>query len=60
MMIEMKIQMVKMKVEEEYFLERKCLGIKRLYFLLVELNKSIDILEVGGEILDLNFIECQL
>lgn len=60
MMAEMKIQTAKMKAEEEHFLERKCLGTKRLHFLLAELNKSTDISEVGGEILDLNSIECQL
>lgn len=60
MVAEMKIQKAKMIAEEEHFLERKCLGSKRLHFLLAELNKTTDISEVGGEILDLNSIECQL
>ena len=60
MVAEMKIQKAKMIAEEERFLERRCLGSKRLHFLLAELNKSSDISEVGGEILDLNSIECQL
>ena len=60
MVAEMKIQKAKMIAEEEHFLERRCLGSKRLHFLLAELDKSSDISEVGGEILDLNSIECQL
>ena len=60
MVAEMKIQKAKTIAEEEHFLERKCLGSKRLYFLLAELNKSPNISEVGGEILDLNYVESQL
>jgi len=60
MVAEMKIQKAKTIAEEEHFLERKCFGSKRLYFLLAELSKSTNISEVGGEILDLNYVESQL
>ena len=60
MLAKMKIQKAKKIAEEEHFLERKCLGSKRLYFLLEELNKVTDISKVGGEILDLNSVESQL
>ena len=60
MVAKMKIQKAKMIAEEQHFLERRCLGSKRLHFLLAELNKSTDISEVGGEILNLNSIECKL
>jgi len=60
MVAEMKIQKAKTIAEKEHFLERKCLGSKRLHFLLTELNKSTDISEVGGETLDFNSVEDQL
>lgn len=58
MAAEMKIQKAYKIADEEHFLKRKCLGSKRLHFLLAELNKSTDIsAEVGGEILDVNSVE---
>lgn len=55
MAADMKIQKAYKIADEEHFLKRKCLGSKRLHFLLAEFNKSTDIsAEVGGEILDVN------
>ena len=60
MMADINIQKAKTIAEEEDFLERPCLGSKRLHFLLAELNESTEISEVGEEILDLNSVEGQL
>ena len=60
MMADVKIQKAKTIAEDEAFLETKCLGSKRLHFLLAELNNTADISEVGEEILDLNSVEDHL
>ena len=60
MVAEWKIQKARQIAEEEHFLERKCLGSKRLHFLLAELKKVTDISKVREDILDLNSVEDQL
>ncbi|KAL9962214.1 hypothetical protein ACROYT_G031296 [Oculina patagonica] len=46
--------------DEENFLERKCLGSKRLHFLLAELDTCTGVSKPGEEFLDLNSVEDNL
>lgn len=52
-----KIQMACKIAEEENFLDKRCLGSKRLHLLLAKLDKSTDVSKPEEELDDLNSVE---